>query len=149
MAIPLLLKELPSEYEGLVRRRAEEGRRLSGLEKEMFGWDHADAAAMLAKQWNLPDDFITLIAQHTRFSDLLSGGEPNRAAACVALASLLPSCSDDSWGERDEFLAGFAALSGLDAAALQSLFADVDEGTRDFARILKLATPKVTLVEYL
>ena len=52
MAIPLLLKELPEEYAGLVQRRADEGRRLSGLEQEMFGWDHADAAAMLAKQWN-------------------------------------------------------------------------------------------------
>ncbi len=106
MAIPLLLKELPDEYEGLVERRAEEGRRLSGLEKEMFGWDHADAAAMLAKQWNLPDEFVTLIAQHTHVSELLAGGEAERGPACVALASLLPSCSDDTWGEQQQLVDG-------------------------------------------
>lgn len=149
MAIPLLLKELPTEYETLVRRRATEGRRLSGLEKEMFGWDHADAAAMLAKQWNLPAEFINLIAQHTNLGEQLAGGESNRGAACVALASLLPSCSDDSWNEGDEFLDGFVTLTGNGKEELKQLFADVDQGTNEFAPILKLPAPKVALVEYL
>jgi HD-like signal output (HDOD) protein len=149
MAIPLLLKELPTEYENLVRRRATEGRRLSGLEKEMFGWDHADAAAMLAKQWNLPDEFITLIAQHTNLDNLLAGGEPNRGAACVALASLLPSCSDAKWDEGQEFLQGFSTLTAQGNEALTQLFADVDDATNEFAPILKLPAPKVSLVEYL
>ena len=149
MAIPLLLKELPSEYEGLVERRAAEGRRLSGLEKEMFGWDHADAAAMLAKQWNLPEEFVTLIAQHTHLSDLLAGGEPQRGAACVALASLLPSCSDDSWSERQQLVAGFIELAGRTESDLEKLFADVDEATIEFAPVLKLPVPKTALVAYL
>ncbi len=149
MAIPLLLKELPNEYQALVQRRATEGRRLSGLEKEMFGWDHADAAAMLAKAWNLPDEFISLIAQHTHLGELLAGGQANHGAACVALASLLPSCSDDRWGEEDEFLQGFAALSGGGREELKQLFADVDESTNEFAPILKLPTPKVALTKYL
>src|SRR6056297_4102793 len=65
MAIPLLLKELPAEYESLVQRRLTEGRRLSGLEQEMFGWDHAEAAALLAERWNLPENFVELIGKHT------------------------------------------------------------------------------------
>ena len=149
MAIPLLLKELPTEYEGLVERRAEEGRRLSGLEKEMFGWDHADAAAMLAKQWNLPDEFVTLIAQHTHLSELLDGGETQRGAACVALASLLPSCSDDCWGERGQFVEGYRQLSGQSESILEKLFGEVDEATVEFAPVLKLPIPKTALTEYL
>ena len=146
MAIPLLLKELPSEYEGLVQRRAEEGRRLSGLEKEMFGWDHADAAAMLAKQWNLPNEFVELIGQHTHIDDLLAAGESRRGAACVALASLLPSCTDERWGERDEFLAAYARLADGD---LTELFADVDVVTEEFAPVLKLPAPERTLIQSL
>lgn len=149
MAIPLLLKELPNEYEKLVQRRESEGRRLSGLEMEMFGWDHADAAAMLAKQWGLPDEFIHLIAQHTHLPELLEGGEPARGAACVALASLLPSCSDQAWAEESEFLDGFARLSGQGLDELKQLFAEVDEAASEFAPILKLPAPKVVLVEYL
>ena len=149
MAIPLLLKELPSEYESLVARRASERRRLSGLERELFGWDHAEAAAVLAEQWNLPDEFVTLIAQHTHLAELLAGGEATRGAACVALASLLPSCSDETWGERGEFLEGYSSLTGQSLESLHQLFAEVDESTDDFAPILRLPAPQVGLVSYL
>lgn len=148
MAIPLLLKELPAEYESLVIRRADERRRLSGLEKEMFGWDHADAAAMLAKRWNLPEEFVTLIAQHTHLSELLAGGEESRGAACVALASLLPACCDENWDEQDLFVDGFTKVSGQGEDGLSSLFAEVDEATAQFAPLLKLSIPKKTLAQY-
>lgn len=149
MAIPLLLKELPAEYENLVERRAAEGCRLSGLEKELFGWDHADAAAMLAKQWKLPDEFVTLIAQHTQVSDLLEGGDAERGPACVAIASLLPSCSDESWGEKQEFIDGFSELTGQDLSELHQLCGEVDEATAEFAPVLKLPAPRTSLIEYL
>lgn len=147
MAIPLLLKELPDQYQQLVERRAKEGRRLSGLEQEMFGWDHADAAAMLAQRWSLPEDFVTLIARHTQIDELLAGGETDPGCVCVALASLLPSCSDDHWGEMDAFYQAFAKVSGRDAATLAELLAEVDEATNEFAPLLKLPAPRRSLVE--
>lgn len=149
MAIPLLLKELPTEYESLVTRRAAEGRRLSGLEKEVFGWDHAEAAAMLAERWNLPPEFVTLIARHTELDEMLAGGDSQRGNACVALASLLPSCSDDQWSEKDEFVAGFTKLTSQIDSQLAELFAAVDKATSEFAPILKLPVPKKTLAEYM
>jgi HD-like signal output (HDOD) protein len=149
MAIPLLLKELPAEYESLVERRASEGRRLSGLEMEMFGWNHADAAAMLAKRWNLPDEFVTLIANHTHLAELLEVEPPNRSQVCVALASLLPSCIDEEWGEQSEFVDGYKKLTGKNDSVLAELFAEVDQATADFAPVLKLPVPKMGLVQYL
>ncbi|TWT68140.1 HDOD domain-containing protein [Crateriforma conspicua] len=148
MAIPLLLKELPAQYETLVERRVAEGRRLSGLEREMFGWDHAEAAAMLAKRWNLPEDFVDLIGQHTELDELLGGGESRLPAACVALASMLPSCTDEAWTEFELFHAGFNRLCDLDLDALETLLTEVDESTAEFAPLLKLPTPKMTLVEF-
>jgi HD-like signal output (HDOD) protein len=149
MAIPLLLKELPTEYESLVQRRATEGRRLSGLEQEMFGWDHADAAAMLAKRWNLPEEFVSLIAQHTQLAQLLAGGELARGAACVALASMLPSCSDSDWDEKQEFVAGYTSLTQHGTPELLTLFSEVDKATSEFAPVLKLPVPKTPLTDYL
>ena len=149
MAIPLLLKELPTEYEALVQRRAEEGRRLSGLEKELFGWDHSDAAAMLAGRWNLPEEFVSLIQQHTQLDELLEGGESCRAAAAVALASLLPSCTDDHWRECESFVSGFKRMSDKGDAGLRESFETTDEITAEFAPVLKLPVPKRTLVDYL
>lgn len=149
MAIPLLLKELPAEYEGLVERRAAEGRRLSGLEKELFGWDHAEAAALLAGRWNLPDAFVSLIERHTHLDELLDGDRGNAGAACVALASLLPSCSDTRWDEKDEFVSGYQTLTAGKTESIESLFKETDEVTADFAPVLKLPSPKVTLIDYL
>lgn len=148
MAIPLLLQELPEEYEPLVQRRADEGCRLSGLEKEMFGWDHAEAAAMLAQQWNLPPEFVTLIADHTRLEELFEN-EGDLGSACVALASLLPSCSEETWREEDQFIAGFERLAAKCDTDLKELFAQVDESTSEFAPVLKLPVPSRSLVEYL
>ncbi|MFO1064701.1 MAG: HDOD domain-containing protein [Pirellulales bacterium] len=50
MAIPLLLKELPQHYEKLVERCGQERVRLSHLERETFGWDHAEAAGCIGPQ---------------------------------------------------------------------------------------------------
>ncbi|MGB1707863.1 MAG: HDOD domain-containing protein [Rubripirellula sp.] len=149
MAIPLLLKELPEQYEVLVERRAEEGRRLSGLEKEIFGWDHADASAMLAQQWNLPEEFVALIAQHTKLEELLDAGPEKQGPACVALASLLPSCSEDGWDEYDMFMKGYSELTEQSADVLRETFEKVDSDTTEFAPILRLPLPKLALVDYL
>ena len=149
MAIPLLLRELPDQYEDLIQRRLDEGRRLSGLEHELFGWDHADAAAMLAKRWNLPETFVELIGHHTRLADLLDGGDSQRGNACVALASLLPSCSEAEWAEQDEFVDGYARLTNGDGSSLQDMFVSVDESTAEFAPLLKLPTPKKSLTDYI
>lgn len=149
MAIPLLLKELPAEYEELVQRRADEGRRLSGLENELFGWDHADAAAMLAEKWNLPEHFVSLIAEHTNVDELIAGGEAKRDAACVAVASLLPACCDCDWAEQGQFDAAYQRVTGKPLSTLEELFAGVDEDTSKFAPLLKLPTPAKTLSQYL
>ena len=149
MAIPLLLKELPEQYQQLVERRASEGRRLSGLEQEMFGWDHAEAAALLAKRWNLPEDFVTLIAKHTDMEELLEAGNAAKGCACVALASLLPSCSEHEWHEKDEFVESYLKLTGGNEATLEALFAEADEATAEFAPMLKLPVPANSLCNYL
>ncbi len=149
MAIPLLLKELPEQYKVLVERRAEEGRRLSGLEKEIFGWDHADASAMLAQQWNLPEEFVALIAQHTKLGELLDAGPEKHGPACVALASLLPSCSDAEWDEYEMFINGYSELTDRTSGVLRGVFEKVDANTNEFAPILSLPLPKMALVDYL
>ncbi|ELP35891.1 metal dependent phosphohydrolase [Rhodopirellula baltica SWK14] len=149
MAIPLLLKELPTEYEELVEKRASEGKRLSGLEKEMFGWNHADAAAVLATRWNLPEEFVELIAQHTEIEQLLEMGDSARGAACVALASLLPSCSENEWHEKGKFARACQRLSGMSKEDLFECLKDVDEQTAEFAPLLKLPVPEQSIMSFL
>jgi HD-like signal output (HDOD) protein len=103
---------------------------------------------MLADRWNLPEHFVSLIAEHTQMDELLNGGPAKHSAACVALASLLPSCSDEQWSEQSVFNESYLKLTQGSPEALAALFAEVDELTAEFAPLLKLPSPKKTLVEY-
>lgn len=148
MAIPLLLKELPEEYEKLLERRSLEDLRLSKLEQEVFGWDHAQAAAALVRNWHLPEEFAHLIEQHPDLDNLLKGGAANADAACVALAALLPSCRDEHWHEREEFLAGLKRVAAQSYDSLNTILAESDKTFSEFAPIMKLAVPERTLQDW-
>jgi HD-like signal output (HDOD) protein len=145
MAIPLLLKELPEQYTELLRRRDIESRRLSQLEEECFGWNHGDAAALLASRWKLPSSFIELVRHHTELDELLRRGPAARAGACVALGSCLPSCSDTHWSEKEVFINGFNRLVEATPIELLPLLAAVDEDAISFAPLLRLAAPTNSL----
>ncbi len=149
MAIPLLLKELPEHYEQLIERRGTENLRLSQLEQELFGWDHAQAAAALVRNWRLPEEFAILIERHPNLDELLCCEPPKFDAACVALASLLPSCQDEQWDEKSEFLAGLSRVGSAAAVSLESLLAEADATFEEFAPIMKLAIPDRSLIQWL
>lgn len=149
MAIPLLLKALPEQYEALVQRRSTEKMRLSSLEKEMFGWDHAQAAAALCRNWRLPEEFAVLIERHPALDELLDGPTPRIDAACVALASLLPTCKDEQWDEETEFLNGIERVSQNRTIDLLQLMASVDASFEEFAPVLKVNVPEKSLSNWL
>lgn len=148
MAIPLLLKELPKQYESLLERRDIEKLRLSQLEQGLFGWDHAQAAAALVRNWRLPEEFAVLIERHPNLNELLSVSPPVVDAACVALAALLPSCQDDQWSDWAEFCTGIQQIAPSSNDQVQALLAESDASFEEFAPIMKLALPSKSLQEW-
>jgi HD-like signal output (HDOD) protein len=148
MAIPLLLKELPGQYEKLLERRGTEKIRLSHLERDFFGWDHAQAAAALVRNWRLPDEFAVLIERHPNWQELLSNNPPLLDAACVAVASLLPSCRDESWDDATDFRSGLQQIVKLADDKVIELLAASDTSFNEFAPIMKLAIPALSLVDW-
>ena len=91
MAVPLLAKELPMEYTRLLGQRDGGRKRLSDLERERFGWTHAEAAGAMARQWKLPQEFATAVEAHTSTENLLAEAKTATLRVAVALSSLLPS----------------------------------------------------------
>ncbi|MHB8969204.1 MAG: HDOD domain-containing protein [Pirellulaceae bacterium] len=148
MAVPLLAKELPEEYNKLFLARHSGRTRLSELEKERFGWTHAEAASLLARRWSLPEEFASLIECHTKFEELLaSGATPGQTA--VSLSALLPSVQDENWFERELFVDSFCRLTGSAETQIRPLLAEIDAGFEEFAPVLKLGMPALALVECL
>ncbi|MFN9713574.1 MAG: HDOD domain-containing protein [Planctomycetota bacterium] len=149
MAIPFLLKALPNDYERMLERRNKEKIRLSSLEREAFGWDHAQAAAHLCRQWNLPEEFASLIERHPSLNELMSGSKPQLAAGCVALAALRPACKDNTWDEEQEFMTWFKRISKDHPVSLEDLMTNVDQAMGNFAPIMNLPVPEKSLSDFI
>jgi HD-like signal output (HDOD) protein len=147
MAVPLLAKELPQQYEELLDGRHAGRARLSDLENERFGWNHATAAGMMARGWSLPEEFAVLIEVHADLDELLSAPEPEPGKVAVGLSALLPSASDPDWTERDRFEEVFSKLRRDNWPETAVLLEQIDNEFQEFAPVLKLAVPGRTLVE--
>lgn len=147
MAVPLLAKEAPELYAKLLDGRKEGKYRLSQIENAIFGNNHAEVGGMMARQWNLPEAFATLIEGHLSIAALAETPAPDPMRYGVALSALLPSAADPTWVEAglfEKYLLQIAPPSGH--GALETL-ATVDEQFTQFAPVLRLSTPAKSLVE--
>lgn len=145
MAIPLLLEKFPHHYAELLQRCQLESLRLSQVEQECFGWNHATAAALMAGKWNLPASFIELVEQHTDLESLLDQVPLPCDAACVALGACLPGCADTNWRERTRFMDGLGRLCPAAVENLGDVWVELDQETVQFAALLKLPPPPQSL----
>ncbi len=148
MAVPLLAKELPDEYNNLLEERASGEHRLSELEQDRFGWTHADAASQMARGWSLPEEFAVLIEAHARLEEAAETAHENPGPFSVAMSSLLPVAADDEWFDRERFMQAYAAAN-VTSTTLEEIFATVDEQYAEFGPVLKVSTAGKGLVEYL
>jgi HD-like signal output (HDOD) protein len=144
MAVPLLAKQFPQAYVGLLEARHDGQRRLSNLEGEAFGWTHAQAAGKLARSWKMPESFAALIEGHsTETGDAVNPS--GLGGHIVALSSLLPSAADPAWLECCQWEEIFARICpDMDSPAVLN---QVDREFTEFAPVLKLAVPRKSLVE--
>jgi len=147
MSIPLLAKEGPDAYAKLLKARDNGKVHLSDLERELFGWTHAEAAGMMARQWNLPETFVTLIEQHLDIDRWLAEAKPDPARVAVALSALLPPTTDSTWTECERFEQCFQKAMVGGGPSIVDMLALVDKQFTEFAPILKLPTPKKSLVD--
>ncbi len=149
MAIPLLAKEAPGAYNKLLDSRQDGAVRLSVLERHVFGWTHADAGAMIARQWNLPDEFAVLIEGHLDLEERLNESRKDPAAIAVGLSALLPATSDSQWNDCSRFVTNFETAVGPTGPSPAEVMSQIDEEFTEFAPVLKLSSPSKSLVQIL
>ena len=87
MAVPLLAKELPDDYRELIESRSGGTERLSVLEQAQFGWNHADAAALMARSWSLPDTFAELVSSHVDLEGAILSKNIGQVGGRVVIAA--------------------------------------------------------------
>ncbi len=149
MALPILAKAIPGAYAKLLTAQQRKRVRLSKLEQEVFGWNHAEAAVVLAEQWNLPEHFAGLIRDHVRPSWKMKEIQSVPECFVVALSSLLPTVTEEGWPEQELFEKRLAKLQKANVEMLPKLFAEIDKGFEELARILRISVPDRSMVDYL
>jgi len=84
-----LLRQLGPSYMRIFKASGGHSAALCKLEKEMFGFDHADAAAALAAQWNLPKTLgDAMWRHHSEDREELANTKDPRLAALVCIANV-------------------------------------------------------------
>jgi HD-like signal output (HDOD) protein len=150
MAIPLLLKKMTSDYSAILEQLAQSPHtRLSKLENAAFGWNHADAGAVLGKNWKLPTPLVELIENHLKVEEQISKFSQQPEQTIVSLSALLPSVVEPDWNERSEFDKFFNQILPEKSKLLTNIFDKVDREFEQYAMIIQIAKPKKSLFNYL
>ena len=149
MAVPLLAKVVPHAYLKLFGARANSDAkvRLSRLEEHVFGWTHAKAAGIVARQWNLPEAFATLIEDHLDIGRWSRHPDSEPARLAVSLSALLPTTSDANWAECQLFDRYYRKVKPNSAPVIEEVLEQTDKEFADFAPIMKMAVPKQSLAD--
>lgn len=147
LAVPILAKEKPAVYLRLLEERDKGPTRLSHLEERALGWTHAEAGGIIARQWNLPDEFAELIEAHTDVVPWIgkSGAAPGKLA--VAMSALLPTAREEGWHECAQFESCYDRSAPSGAPSTGALLEQIDAEFAQFAPVLRIATPAKSLAE--
>jgi HD-like signal output (HDOD) protein len=150
MAIPMLLKLRPTGYDDLIERYIKDttGTRLSILEDERFGWNHAQAGGILGRTWKLPHLLTLIIEEHTEVEELAKSFDSNCEEAAVAISALLPSDSREDWTEAEIFVKYFKSMLPGKSDLLKNLLGKVDREFDQYASIIQIGKPKRKLMDY-
>ncbi len=147
MAIPLLCKGAPSLYARLLEARDHGGARLSVLEREVFGWTHAEAAKRMAQHWSLPEELAVVVGSHLEIDQWAAEGASHPVELAVAMSALLPSGADPLWLECRELEDYYQRAVPADGPALTTLLGQIDDEFHKLAPLLKAGNSRMSLVE--
>lgn len=92
LGIPVLLLTWTRNYRPVVKKWIGSGHRLSQIERQVYGWDHAQAGAYILDAWGLPRDLTRLVELHTQEPEQLQQrGLAEGVALPMSVAALAPS----------------------------------------------------------
>lgn len=108
-----LLTAFPAEYEAILVEAAGEPEELIRLERTHFGVDHLQSGEWLARQWNLPEPLVEVIARHAE--------RPVKPIAQIGVVQIASRLAD---------LLGFSVIQAKELPELNEIAAALPESVR-------------------
>ena len=93
LSVPLIVSSKKDEYMKIFTTSIEEKRDLHVLEMDSLGWDHSEVGALVAMDWELPDD-VTLSVKDQNHPDSMGRPDPTHY-----VSTLLPSHGEE-WNDQ-------------------------------------------------
>ena len=91
-AIPVLLCVWGEYYEPVIKEWQQSSKRLSEIEREHFGWDHAQAGAWITQAWGFPEEMVCFLAAHNLSrEEILELELADTIVSAIAVAAISPS----------------------------------------------------------
>ena len=92
VAVPVLLTSWREYYQPILETWSSTRRGLAVIEREAYGWDHAQASAWILQKWDFPEKLVCLAGAHTLDAETIRDyGMDDSVAGCLSVASMLPS----------------------------------------------------------
>jgi len=146
VAVPVLLSAWDDYYLPLMGQWKESPDRLSRLERQAFGWDHAQAGAWILQTWGFPDEMVAYVGTHNLGAKALADSELDQTLAMpLSLASLAPSVLKPDERRAEKFIFMALASMSMEHAELEKLLADARLELDEMRDLFELCTDRLFL----
>ncbi len=127
VAVPVLLTTWRKYYEPILEDWKDSKRGLAKLERDAYGWDHAQASAWILQKWDFPEKLVCLTGAHTLSRDAIHEyGMDDSVAGCLAIAAKLPSSLSNSPQHCDKLIAQAGRELGLSQDEWPDIYEEVN-----------------------
>lgn len=147
IAIPLLSQKWGNEYTEMFKKTNSGQVRLSVLEREVMGWDHSDAGALLVANWDLGELISSAVSQHTEDISLHNLTCESTLINITALSALLPKVPDWEWFDVLKFVDVFRMMFGHKLADISAILEETDTVSNQLAGLINLGKVPKSLTE--
>ncbi len=139
VAVPVLLSSWREYYEPVFAEWREGTRRLSEIEREHFGWDHAQAGAWVVQSWEFPEDMICYIGAHNLSLPSIQEHElGDTILVPMAVASIAPSVLKSGAVRSAHLYAPATEWLSIDGDRFVACVREVQDSFADMLELLEL-----------
>jgi HD-like signal output (HDOD) protein len=130
MALPFLACHRSDDYDPIFKKWHLEGGDLVEIERKLFDWDHAEVAAWICSEWQLPENIAFAIHNHHN----PAMDDDHSTLAPVRLVSILRE--DDDNNGVDELISTAESVYGIPCEKMESIIELAFGNAKDLARMI-------------
>jgi len=147
VALPVLLCVWGEYYEPVITEWLKSPERLSEIEREHFGWDHAQAGAWITQAWGFPEEMVCYLAAHNLSRDKINELElADTVASAIAVAAISPSVLKPDQGRCENVFQGATRWLALSTSTFVDCVKEVKESLTEMIDVFGLSDRNATRI---